>query len=455
MNEEKYYISIKSTSLAHYFGNALILPSRFYKNKPSDIQNTNSDYLILSKDKFLNESNCSIEIILNKKEVNSFLEKRENNIFFYKQPIPISRINKIFFLTEEQKIKTVNNINRGTAFIPKGLIEIKNEENIILNISDINDYIYSKELEKNIKTYNQLLGGLAFVRYKLDDKNSDNYFSILYYFNDYIAKKYIDKQSIFKGYNGAFTYKGKVWDILSPLIYKDISDDIVIQYAKDENLNIVKSLGVFKYEKLENINSITYKLAILNTYGEKNKRKTTNDLIFDCQNKKIPKEKQEGIALIYGINNGYSSFRNKYDKKIVKFKMDSLLDYYTIESVFQYAINGEKNNGIFEYIDAIFSIENSITPIDIPSQDNFKLEKLKQEFQDFKEHIYKEIRELKYEIVQLKKDKFDEEKEIINIQKDLEKLLVKDLKSIAQKQKIKGRSKMRKAELIEAIRRNS
>ena len=46
-------------------------------------------------------------------------------------------------------------------------------------------------------------------------------------------------------------------------------------------------------------------------------------------------------------------------KKIVKFEMDSLLDYYTIESVFQYVINDKKDNKRFEYIDDI-GIEKDI-----------------------------------------------------------------------------------------------
>ena len=59
MNKYIYYLSIKSTSLAHYFGKALILPSRFYKNR----QSIEDDYLVLSKNKFLNNSNCSIKLV--------------------------------------------------------------------------------------------------------------------------------------------------------------------------------------------------------------------------------------------------------------------------------------------------------------------------------------------------------------------------------------------------------
>jgi len=459
MSEKSYYLSIQSTSLAYYIGKALILPSRLYKNRPSDIQTIESDYLILSKDKFLNNSNCAIKIILNKDEIKNLEDTQNKNVFLYKYPIPISRIKKIFFLDEMQKLKTIDNIQRGEGFISEQLIEIVNSENISIEIK-IDNYKYDKELEEKIKTYNHILGGLAFVRYRQDGNYSENYFSILSHFNSSIEKK-----NKFTGYDGAFTHKGKVWNKLSPLIYENISEDDVKRYAKEEDIIIEKSNGVFKYENINN-KTITYKLAILNTYGEKSSnRKKTNDLIFDCKNEKIPKDIEEGISLIYGINNGYSSFRNQYDKKIVKFKMDSLLDYYTIESVFQYVINEQKNNQKFEYIDENFSDDKSILDIQKENKETISpIEKLKIDFQEFKilfdKEITKkdkEIEELRNRIEELEKynkdidSKLDEEKEKINIERDLYKLTVKDLKEIAKDKNIKGRSKMRKHRLIKAI----
>jgi hypothetical protein len=453
-------MSIQSTSLAHYFGKALILPSRFYKNRPSDIQNINSDCLVLSKKKFLNDSNCSIELILDNEEVNYLTKLENNNTFLYSKPIPISRVKKVYFINEVQKLKTIDNINKGIGFISAKIIEVIGEDSININTSNNYNNKYSSELESKIKTYNNILGGLSFVRYTLDGEYTKNYFSILSHFNGSIEKK-----NRLSGYDGAFTHKGKVWNKLSPLIYKNISEDDVKRYAKEEDITIEKSNGVFKYENINN-KTITYKLTILNTYGEKSSnRKKTNDLIFDCKNEKIPKDIQEGISLIYGINNGYSSFRNQYDKKIVKFKMDSLLDYYTIESVFQYVINEQKNNQKFEYIDENFSDDKSILDIQKENKETISpVEKLKIDFQEFKilfdKEITKkdkEIEELRNKIEELEKynkninSKLDEEKEKINIERDLYKLTVKDLKEIAKDKNIKGRSKMRKHRLIEAI----
>ena len=339
---------IRSTSLAHYLGKGLILPTRFYNNRPYDIQNIENDYLILSKNKFLNDSNVSIELILTDGEIESLTDMK-NNVFLYSKPIPISRIKQIYFKDERQKLITIDNINKGVAFIPTTLSRVIGEENVNVDIT-VKKFKYSPELESKIKTYDHILGGVAFVQYTLENKYSKNYFSILSYFNNFIKDK-IDNR--FDKYDGVFT-GNRGWDKIYPLLYKNILEKDVFNFSNKEEIDIKKLNGIFKYETIDP-NSITYKLAILNTYGEdKSKRKNTNDLISDFKNGKIPKEKQEGIALIYGINNGYSSFRNKYDKKIVKFKMDSLLDYYTIESIFQYAINDKKDNGKFEYIDKNF-----------------------------------------------------------------------------------------------------
>lgn len=360
MSEKNYYLSIQSTSLAHYIGKALILPSRFYKNRPSDIQTIESDYLILSEEKFLNNSNCAIEIILNKEEIKKLENIQNQRICLYKYPIAISRIKKIFFLDEIQKLKTIDNIERGEGFIPQQLIEIVNEKNISVEIK-IGTYKYSEELENKIETYNNILGGLAFVRHAQDGQYSENYFSILSHFNKLIRKDYKKNNfEITNKYNGAFTGEGKFWEQLYPLLYEDITEQDVSTFSKKEDISFTKLNGVLNYETIRD-SSITYKIAILSIYGENSpKRKKTNDLISDCKNEKIPKDKQEGIALIYGINNGYSTFRNQYNNKIVKFKMDSLLDYYTVESVFQYVVNDKKDNERFEYIDAI-GIEKDIT----------------------------------------------------------------------------------------------
>ena len=163
----------------------------------------------------MNDSKCSIEIILNEQEREN-LEQKDNNLFFYKIPIPLSRIKKIFFPNEDAKILNIADINRGTGFISEKIVKVINEKNVSLEI-EIDTYRYSKELEDKIKTYNHVLGGLAFVRHTEDGKYSESYFSILSHFNKSIEKDY--KNNNFKidnKYDGAFIGNGKFWEQLYP-----------------------------------------------------------------------------------------------------------------------------------------------------------------------------------------------------------------------------------------------
>lgn len=364
MNYKIYHLPINSTSLAHYISKAIILPSRFYLNRPIDIQSEIGDYILLSIKKIINKTDCSIEIVINNQENEDYIQATNDpNIFMYKNPIPISRIKSISFIDELQKTITLSQINRGAGFVPKSITNITEKSNDhivdINKVINIKNFKYDDRLETEIKTYNQMLGGIAFMRFSIfNNEYSSNYFSTLSFFNKIIKEKYkTNNNDIYTGLIGAFTGNGsKMWTQLYPLIYEDIINKDVEDSALRDNINIEKSNGIFKYELLSENHSLTYKLAILNIYGKgKNKRKSIEDLILDFRNGKIPEDKIEGISLIFGINSGYSNFYNQYTlngiKKIVKFELNSQFDYYTIESVFQYIFNDKKDNGRFEYID--------------------------------------------------------------------------------------------------------
>lgn len=68
--------------------------------------------------------------------------------------------------------------------------------------------------------------------------------------------------------------------------------------------------------------------------------------------KKITKEDLEEVALCYGLNRGYTAFANKYQAVTVKFKLDSKVDYNTIESLYQYAFNEVEQSYNFPYLDS-------------------------------------------------------------------------------------------------------
>jgi len=355
----KYYLSINTTNLAHYIQKAIILPSRFYNNRPEDIQNLFGEYLFLSNIPFINDSDCSIELVLTEDEINN-LKKINHNILLFNKPLPISRIKNIYFFNNDQKLLTIAKINSGAGFINENIVKVlKKTDETVLNIEipEIESFSYSDELQSKIKDFEQKLGGVAFVRFNTNNKYSKNYFSILSFFNKLIKEEY-EKNSGLKtnnSYDGAFSRDG-AWKNLASFIYEPILEKNVIASAKKDNINITKDIaGNFELAKID-YKTDTYKLAVLNTYGsDSTKRKSIDDLVFSLINGTIEFNKHEGISLIFGINNGYSTFYNQYKEKIVKFKMDSILDYYTIESIYQYVINNNSNLYGFKYLDNIVS----------------------------------------------------------------------------------------------------
>ena len=73
--ENKYYLHINSVNLAHYFGCACIKPSKYFESRSEDFQSSFPDYLLLSNAKRSANSDCSIELVLTKEEVNNFYTK--------------------------------------------------------------------------------------------------------------------------------------------------------------------------------------------------------------------------------------------------------------------------------------------------------------------------------------------------------------------------------------------
>ena len=368
---KNFYIPIKSTSLSHILEKALILPANLYENKPEDIQNIASNYIVLSKKRYISDSNCSIEVVLNDDETKE-LKGIDENLFLYKQPIPISRIKNIYFMEEEEKKRTIFNIEQSTAFVNKDIVEVVKEESLSLkkeNIQIDKKYFRDKKLIQKIELFDQILGGVAFVRYDIDGKYMKIFPSIVSYFNKYIES--IVKEKIGKieeKYKKIFETPEK-YSTIYQLIDKDIKEQLASKniIIKD---NLLKLEDILKNSAFLSILFIlnSYKNYKLDKYGDKSdKMKSTQDLINDFENGKLPKDKKEAIFLYYGIHNGYSTFNDKYEKnKIVKFKMDSIFDYYIIESIFQYVFNKKKDNGKFNYLDKniqvkkkhIFNIDN-------------------------------------------------------------------------------------------------
>jgi len=362
--EKSFYIPINSGSLAHYFSKAIILPAKYFTNKPEDIQNRFADSLLLSESKWVGNCDCSIEIVLTDAEAKE-LAKVSDSFYLYNTPIPISRVKSVAFLDAKQKETTIWNINSGAAFVPDGIVSVeKNRDIDILSDTEIeagNDFKSTAEVSDKIKRFDIILGGFAFMR--LGGKSfmnySENYFSTLSYFNKLVEEQTLNaaKEKGLKfsnKYIGLFSKQESEWSKWQQYIYQNLDAQEIEALAEKEGIRVEKKLGLLKIDSI-NPSSHLYELAILATYGDR-KNKSADDLVTDLSNGTIAPEKVEDVSILFGLNNGYSKLRNKYKGAVkdnnVKFTLESKLDYYIIESIYQFVFNGSKSNYTFSYIDS-------------------------------------------------------------------------------------------------------
>ena len=347
-------------NLGHYLGSGIIVPSIYIEDKNADIQDRFKNYLLLSSSKFTKDTNCAIEIVLNSEE--EAPKKISENFYLFDMPLPISRIKRIYFTNEEQKVSTNFNITSGSAFIPEGLLNVSNEESI--DTKELGDVEY-KSTEINwsdyLKKYDQILGGFSTM--KISKEHFQNYpthyFSTLGNINN-LFSNIIEQQNIKieNSFQFAFTDEGKFKNFHNT-IYSEIDYNEVQRYAENDKVKLEVKNGLLQIDKISE-NTQTYLVAILESYG-KGKRKQVDSFISDLISGKFIEKRKEGLSLIFGINKGYKAFRNKYKTSNfeidIKFHLDNKLDYYIIESIYQNVFNSLNSISSFKYIDNLF-LEN-------------------------------------------------------------------------------------------------
>jgi hypothetical protein len=355
--ETKYYLPIKSNSLAHYFGSACIMPSKYFQNKPADLQNNFEEYLLLTTHTGTKESDCSLELILTKTEIDELIDIKEG-FFLFPKPLPISRVKTVLFSDKNKMEQTIVNITMSTAFVPNELVKVISQlDSVELVTLDNPNKYKTKDWSKEVRKYNSFLGGFALMRLAGEEymNYSENYFSTLSFFNEVfknelsVAGRNIDNR-FFDAFIGETSFKK-----LYQFINKSVDENDLNTIAKEERQSIIKD-KITRIIDLNNLEKATYIVAVLNTFGvgDEAKKKKIDGLILSNFKSEIKSDKSEVVALCYGLNKGYSVFSNKYKsaniEKTVKFQLNSQVDYYTIESLYQFVFNNSKTEG-FPYID--------------------------------------------------------------------------------------------------------
>lgn len=355
--EKTYYLPISSASLAHYFGAGYIAPSIYFPNKPNNIQDKARNKLILVEHLGVKDSDCCIEIIITEGEKKD-LQKVQDKVFLYAKPLPISRVKSVIFSNAKQKDLTVTNIELSTAFIPNQIIKVEK------NFGDFNLANVAFKVDNSIKNFkeqlqllNRLLGCFSLMKFGGEDymNYSQNYFSTLSFFNKVIEDELsVAKRKVNPLYHDVFIGQAS-FKSLNKYLYKTTAEEDLVEIANIEKLLIIKD-KITKIVDLSNLEKASFIVAVLNTYGvgSEAKKKKVDGLILSNFKSEISPEKSEVVSLCYGLNRGYSVFNNTYKsgnkRKDVKFKLNTQLDYYTIESLYQYAFNKTKS-GAFPYLD--------------------------------------------------------------------------------------------------------
>lgn len=352
-----FFLPIQSTSLAHYFATAIIKPAKYFDNKIADIQDKYKDFLLFTNKFGTTETDCCLEVVLTDDEISGLIDVNGDWFLFDEKPLPISRIKKIYFSDEEKRDITLTNIRMSTAYIPESLIGLQvfddNPSELIQIPSDC-DGINQKD---KIDMFDRFLGALALMKIAGEPymNYSPNYISTLSVFNSLIKEQInkIDQHQFKDSYKGIFTGSNG-FEIVLPYLSQIINEQILTTIA-NENSQVVKKDKITHVIDENSFNDTwTYTIAILNNYGvgDESRRKRIDGLI-QSHFSGIKKEKAEGVALCYGYNRGYSAFTKDYGKEVkvsYKYKLETKLDYYTIESVFQYVFNGVVSS-IFPYLD--------------------------------------------------------------------------------------------------------
>jgi len=364
MNYFSYFLPISRTTLAHYFGCALIKPSKYFDNKPSDdLQDIYDNFLLLTKNIDSSKSDCCLEIILTDNECNDLIPIYNKEWFLFEKALPISRIKKIHFTNKDEMNNTITNIDMSTAYIPKNLIDDKrpqSDDNPIVEFQKPED-CKGLDLTKQISQYDRYLGGLALLKIPREGSMnfSYSYIPTISQFNKVIARD-LQNQNVIEPKAKNTWLTSREGEELRRDLELVIEQENVEEKAHKDNINLTKNLTtrIYDFSKLKDSKATrTYIYALLNTYavGEESRRYKIDTLIvnkFDDDN--INKGKKEDVALCYGYNRGYKVFTKSYkvnDKEeSVKFKLNSQLDYYIIESVYQYAFNNIVAEQ-FDYID--------------------------------------------------------------------------------------------------------
>lgn len=402
----KFTIQINKSNLIDYFGSALIYPVNYEtrelarSQRTKDIQHFSPNHLLIS-DGFTDEPNeqqVLIEVSLTDFDKQN-LERLHEVVYLLPYPLPISRVNKIYFANKESQENSIASANTfQDAFLPTHLFDIWTET--IENRANIVRELQASQISanKNLKTesqdkFNRVLGMLAFMKnaelYYANETHelatySDKYLKLLKEINPFFDKPEIgtlDKGNL-SFYSTFINPKSSSNDTLRKIVNaiydnetfrKDIFKQLLgtpteeVQNAfkllvSDKTLEALQAIDQLKPAASELI-----LLAFLYRFRDKegsDKYALKEQLPF-LINRKLLKttrtyNRASIVLAVLGLYYGYRSLPKDEEIKLnesyfasfsengkfnIKYKLDNLLDRITIESVYQFCFwDNQKNS---------------------------------------------------------------------------------------------------------------
>lgn len=351
---ETLYLPISPSSIARYFEVACIKPVCFFGDTATDAQHYFKDALLLSK----HQTDCCLEVVLTRDEVGQ-LHHINNELCLLYNILPISRVKSVYFADHKQLQTTLSFIRVSTAFIPDELCKVGTTNSHSLELNDLqfgtSSISTNTDIANKADLYNRILGAFALMKIAREEymNFSDRFIATLSYFNAIISEELKSYDAhVDLGLSQLFTKEELICE------FSQVLDDNLLEMKAQKCGEIImkqKYTGLIQLDSIKNKTLYTY--AILRTYAvDGDGKRNVADLITTYFSE-LREDAREAVAMYYGFNRGYDKFANAYsipggDKKIdIKFRLESQLDYYLIESVYQYVFNNRISRG-FPYIDS-------------------------------------------------------------------------------------------------------
>lgn len=370
-SENKFYYQIHQENLSSIYDCGLICPAKHNSQRTQpDIQDKYNSCLLLFDRAIIYNGNGSKQVLLELFLTQDDLPKplTMDGLFLFNKPLPVSRISKIIYSDKTYWEKLMGLVaSDAISFIPESIAtynaDIKVKDEIFDSSADAVNIDYNEKL--NI--YNKRLGALAFMKnanlyYGVFSNYSDNYFSAINELdpNFHLKSKIEIPKSIRIAMNTNFEDKNP------NDIYNDvqINKEYLEKWLEKNNFPLDKlPKGPFSINKknylkaIEENNNKLFNTAFIAIYGDKSPASTASiQLKSQFASEVKNRQNADTLLALLGAYYGYKAIRshdqiavnstNFLHKEIdtntnIKFKMDSQLDYLTIETVYQKTFNNE------------------------------------------------------------------------------------------------------------------